>query len=162
MVGLAELALSGCSMSADHLHLYPNDSRLEDTIEAADNIGIRFFPTRGEIGIGDSDAGLPPDNLVEAEAYILEDGTHLVVIYHDPNPASMLKVGIAPCSPFSVSLELMRDAALLARDKGVFLHTHLAENEEDIAYALEKSVVVRDNMLKNLVGLEALFFALIA
>jgi cytosine/adenosine deaminase-related metal-dependent hydrolase len=138
MVGLAELALSGCSLSADHLYLYPNGVRLEDTIEAAQEIGLRFFPTRGAMSIGESDGGLPPDALVETEAWILEDCIRVVDAFHDPSPASMLRVGIAPCSPFSVSRDLMRDAALLARDKGVFLHTHLAENDEDIAYSLEK------------------------
>ena len=138
MVGLAELALSGCTMSTDHLYLYPNGSRLEDTIEAASNIGIRFYPTRGAMSIGESEGGLPPDSLVESEADILRDCIRVVDTFHDPTQGSMLRVGIAPCSPFSVSPELMRDTALLARDKGVFLHTHLAENDEDIAYSLEK------------------------
>ena len=137
MVGLAELALSGCSLSSDHLYLYPNGSRLEDTIDAAKEIGIRFFPTRGAMSIGESSGGLPPDSLVEKEKDILEDCIRVIDAFHDPNPSSMVRVGIAPCSPFSVSRDLMRDAALLARDKGVFLHTHLAENDEDIAYSLE-------------------------
>ena len=138
MVGLAELALSGCSMSSDHLYLYPNGSRLEDTIDAAHAVGLRFHPTRGSMSIGESDGGLPPDSLVEAEAAILDDSIRLIDAHHDGREGSMLRIGIAPCSPFSVSRELMRDAALLARDKGVMLHTHLAENDEDIAYSLEK------------------------
>lgn len=129
MVGLAKLALSGCSLSADHLYLYLNGVRLEDTIEAAQEISLRFFPTRGAMSIGESDGGLPPDALVEKETRILEDCIRVVDAFHDPSPTSMLRVGIAPCSPFSVSRDLMRDAAPLARDKGVFLHTHLAEND---------------------------------
>ncbi|MEP2030979.1 MAG: 8-oxoguanine deaminase [Paracoccaceae bacterium] len=138
MVGLAELALSGCTLSSDHLYLYPNGSRLEDTIEAAREIGLRFHPTRGAMSIGVSDGGLPPDALVEREADILDDCVRVIDVFHDASEGSMCRVGIAPCSPFSVSRELMRDAALLARDKEVMLHTHLAENDEDIAYSLEK------------------------
>ena len=137
-VGLAELALSGCTLSSDHLYMYPNGSRLEDTIHAAAEIGMRFQPTRGAMSIGESDGGLPPDALVEREAAILEDCIRVIDGFHDPSASSMCRVGIAPCSPFSVSRDLMRDAALLARDKGVMLHTHLAENDEDIAYSLAK------------------------
>ncbi|MBU2980763.1 8-oxoguanine deaminase [Lentibacter algarum] len=137
-VGLAELALSGCTMSSDHLYLYPNGARLDDTIEAAKTVGLRFHPTRGAMSIGESDGGLPPDSLVEREAAILEDCIRVIDAHHDAREGAMVRVGVAPCSPFSVSRELMRDAAILARDKGVMLHTHLAENEEDIAYSLEK------------------------
>ncbi|TDT77122.1 cytosine/adenosine deaminase-related metal-dependent hydrolase [Litoreibacter halocynthiae] len=136
--GLAELALSGCTMTSDHLYLFPNGSTLDDTIAAALEVGLRFHPTRGAMSIGESDGGLPPDTLVEAERSILEDSIRVVDRFHDPRPEAMVRVGLAPCSPFSVSRELMRDAALLARDKGVMLHTHLAENDEDIAYSLEK------------------------
>ena len=135
-LGLAELALSGCSMSSDHLYLFPNGSRLEDTIEAAGTVGIRFHPTRGAMSVGESAGGLPPDSLVEAEPAILEDMERVVDGFHDPSPGAMVRVGLAPCSPFSVSRGLMADAARLARDKGVMLHTHLAENEEDVAYSL--------------------------
>jgi cytosine/adenosine deaminase-related metal-dependent hydrolase len=135
-IGLAELALSGCTLSSDHLYLYPNGSRLEDTIHAAAEIGLRFQPTRGAMSIGESNGGLPPDTLVEDEAAILKDCIRVIDAFHDAGPGSMCRVGIAPCSPFSVSRDLMREAALLARDKGVMLHTHLAENEEDIAYSL--------------------------
>ena len=138
MTGLAELALSGCTMSSDHLYLFPNNSRLDDTVEAAHEVGLRFHPTRGAMSIGQSAGGLPPDSLVEHEAAILEDCIRVVDRFHDASAGSMLRIGIAPCSPFSVSRDLMRDAALLARDKGVMLHTHLAENDEDIAYSLEK------------------------
>ena len=134
-LGLAELALSGCSTSSDHLYLFPNGARLEDTIDAATSIGLRFHPTRGAMSIGESKGGLPPDTLVEEETAILNDCIRVIDAFHDPAPGAMLRVGVAPCSPFSVSRELMRDAALLARDKGVMLHTHLAENDEDIAYS---------------------------
>ena len=138
LVGLAELALSGCTLSSDHLYLFPNGARLEDTIDAAREIGLRFHPTRGAMSIGESDGGLPPDALVEGEGAILNDMARVVDAFHDPSEGAMVRVGLAPCSPFSVSRALMRDAALLARDKGVMLHTHLAENDEDIAYSLAK------------------------
>ncbi|MFK7870712.1 MAG: 8-oxoguanine deaminase [Roseobacter sp.] len=137
-VGLAELALSGCTLTSDHLYLFPNGSRLEDTIAAAETIGLRFHPTRGAMSIGASRGGLPPDTLVEREEDILTDCIRVIDRFHDSNPGSMCRVGVAPCSPFSVSDDLMRDAARLARDKGVMMHTHLAENDEDVAYSLEK------------------------
>lgn len=137
-VGLAELMLSGCTLTSDHLYLFPNGSTLDDTIHAAAEIGMRFHPTRGAMSIGESDGGLPPDRLVEREEDILNDAIRLVDRFHDASEGAMCRVGIAPCSPFSVSRDLMRDAAILARDKGVMLHTHLAENDEDIAYSLEK------------------------
>ncbi|MFQ3184170.1 MAG: cytosine/adenosine deaminase-related metal-dependent hydrolase [Alteromonas macleodii] len=137
-IGLAELALSGCTMTSDHLYMFPNGSRLDDTIAAADDVGLRFHPTRGAMSIGESDGGLPPDSLVENEAAILEDCIRVIDTFHDPSEGALIRVGVAPCSPFSVSRDLMRDAAILARDKGVMLHTHLAENTEDIAYSMEK------------------------
>lgn len=138
LVGLAELALSGCTQSSDHLYLFPGGSRLDDTIEAAREIGMRFHPTRGAMSIGETAGGLPPDSLVEREADILTDMARVVDRFHDPAEGAMVRVGLAPCSPFSVSRDLMREAALLARDKGVMLHTHLAENDEDVAYSLAK------------------------
>ena len=137
-IGLAELALSGCTLTSDHLYLYPNGSRLDDTIAAASEVGLRFHPTRGAMSIGESDGGLPPDSLVEDEAAILEDCIRVIDAHHDASVGAMVRVGVAPCSPFSVSRDLMRDAAILARDKGVMLHTHLAENDEDIAYSEAK------------------------
>ncbi|WP_171212276.1 8-oxoguanine deaminase [Ruegeria sp. HKCCA5426] len=134
-IGLAELALSGCTLSSDHLYLYPNGAKLDDTIAAAAEVGMRFHPTRGAMSIGESEGGLPPDSLVEAEPAILEDMIRVVDTFHDPSDGAMCRVGLAPCSPFSVSRDLMRDSAVLARDKGVMLHTHLAENDEDIAYS---------------------------
>ncbi len=138
LTGLAELALSGCSTTSDHLYLFPNGARLDDTIEAAADIGLRFHPTRGSMSIGRSRGGLPPDDLVEDEDAILKDSLRLIETFHDPDPGAMCRVGLAPCSPFSVTQDLMRASAELARDKGVRLHTHLAENEEDIAYSLEQ------------------------
>jgi cytosine/adenosine deaminase-related metal-dependent hydrolase len=137
-VGLAELALSGCTLTSDHLYLFPNGARLDDTIAAAEAVGLRFHPTRGAMSIGESLGGLPPDSLVEREVAILDDMIRVVDQFHDPKPGAMVQVGLAPCSPFSVSRELMRDSALLARDKGVMLHTHLAENDEDVAYSLAR------------------------
>jgi len=137
-LGLAELALTGCSLTSDHLYLYPNGARLDDTIAAAQEVGLRFHPTRGAMSIGESAGGLPPDALVEREGAILEDMVRVVDAFHDPRPGAMVRVGLAPCSPFSVTRDLMRQTAILARDKGVMLHTHLAENDEDVAYSLEK------------------------
>jgi cytosine/adenosine deaminase-related metal-dependent hydrolase len=137
LVALAELALSGCTCSSDHLYIFPNGARLDDEIEAAREIGVRLHAGRGAMSIGESNGGLPPDSLVEPEDDILADCLRVIQAYHDPNPGAMIRVAVAPCSPFSVSRELMRDAALLARDQGVMLHTHLAENDDDIAYSLE-------------------------
>ena len=138
LAGLAELALSGCSLTSDHLYLFPNGARLDDTIEAARQVGLRFHATRGSMSIGESAGGLPPDTLVERERDILDDCIRVIDRFHDSGDGAMVRVGLAPCSPFSVSRDLMRETALLARDKGVMLHTHLAENDEDIAYSLEK------------------------
>ncbi|MDF0599879.1 8-oxoguanine deaminase [Psychromarinibacter sp. C21-152] len=137
LTGLAELALSGCTLTSDHLYLFPNGARLDDTIAAAEEIGLRFHPTRGAMSIGERLGGLPPESLVEMEPNILADMIRVVDAFHDPAPGAMVRVGLAPCSPFSVSRELMRDTALLARDKHVMLHTHLAENDEDVAYSEE-------------------------
>lgn len=136
--GLVELALSGCTLTSDHLYLYPNGARLDDTIAAASEVGLRFHATRGAMSIGESAGGLPPDALVEDENAILQDCIRVIDRFHDPSPGAMIRVGVAPCSPFSVSRDLMREAAILARSKGVMMHTHLAENDEDIAYSLEK------------------------
>jgi cytosine/adenosine deaminase-related metal-dependent hydrolase len=135
---MAELLLSGCTTSSDHLYLFPNGTRLDDTIEAARAIGMRFHAARGAMSVGESKGGLPPDAVVEDEAAILADTQRLIGRWHDPARHAMTRIVVAPCSPFSVSRELMRDAALLAREKGVSLHTHLAENDNDIAYTREK------------------------
>jgi 8-oxoguanine deaminase len=135
---MAELLLSGCTTSSDHLYLYPNGSRLDGCIEAAQEIGMRFHAARGAMSVGESAGGLPPDSLVESEPTILRDMQRLAETHHDASDCSMCRIVLAPCSPFSVSTDLMKDAALLARQLGVSLHTHLAENDDDIAYSLEK------------------------
>ena len=137
-IGLAELALSGCTTSSDHHYVYPGAVTLDDTVHAAATVGLRFHATRGSMSIGESAGGLPPDALVQDERTILNDTARVIDAFHDPSPGSMCRVGVAPCSPFSVSRDLMRDAAILARDKGVRLHTHLAENDEDVAFSLER------------------------
>ncbi|KMO36056.1 8-oxoguanine deaminase [Methylobacterium aquaticum] len=135
---MAELILSGCTTSSDHLYLYPNGCRLDDSIEAADAIGLRFHAARGAMSVGESAGGLPPDALVEDEAAILADARRLIETWHDPAPYAMRRIVVAPCSPFSVSPGLMRDAAALARSYGVSLHTHLAENQDDVTYSRER------------------------
>jgi 8-oxoguanine deaminase len=137
-VAMAELLLSGCTTSSDHLYLYPNGVRLEDSIEAAQTMGMRFVATRGSMSVGQRDGGLPPDHLVENEAHILRDSQRLIEAWHDPAPGAMVQIALAPCSPFSVSQDLMRESAALARayrGQGVRLHTHLAENDHDLAYS---------------------------
>ncbi len=131
-LGLAELMLSGATTVADHLYLFPNDARLDDEIRAARELGVRFHPTRGSMSLGQSQGGLPPDNLCENEAAILADCERVIAEFHDPEPLSMLRIGLAPCSPFSVTPQLMRDSAELARrHPGVRLHTHLAETIDE-------------------------------
>ncbi len=137
-VAMAELMLSGCTTSSDHLYLYPNGCRLDDSIEAADEIGLRFHAARGAMSLGESAGGLPPDALVEDEAAILADTRRLIETWHDPARYAMRRIVVAPCSPFSVGEGLMRDAAALARSYGVCLHTHLAENQDDVAYSRER------------------------
>jgi len=140
-VAMAELLLSGCTTSSDHLYLYPNGVRLEDSIEGAQTIGMRFLATRGSMSVGQSAGGLPPDRVVEREDAILQDSQRLVETWHSAAHGAMLQVALAPCSPFSVSPALMKESAALARSfkgLGVRLHTHLAENDHDIAYSREK------------------------
>ena len=135
---MAELLLSGCTTSSDHLYIYPNGVRLDDSIEAAAQIGMRFHAARGSMSVGESAGGLPPDRVVESEPAILKETQRLIERWHNPGPFAMQRIVVAPCSPFSVSRELMRDAAVLAREHGVSLHTHLAENDNDIAYTRER------------------------
>jgi cytosine/adenosine deaminase-related metal-dependent hydrolase len=135
---MAELLLSGCTTSSDHLYIYPNGVRLDDSIEAAHTMGMRFTATRGSMSVGQSQGGLPPDSVVEQEPAILKETQRLIERWHDARFGSMTHVAVAPCSPFSVSQDLMRESAKLARAHGVRLHTHLAENDHDIAYTKEK------------------------
>jgi len=137
-VAMAELLLSGCTTSSDHLYIYPNGVRLDDSIEAAAGIGMRFVATRGSMSVGASQGGLPPDGVVEREDAILADTRRLIERHHDASHGAMVNVAVAPCSPFSVSRDLMRESAVLARAYGARLHTHLAENDHDIAYSREK------------------------
>lgn len=138
LTAMAELMLSGCTTSSDHLYIYPNGCRLDDSIEAAHKIGMRFHAARGSMSVGQSKGGLPPDRVVEDERAILHDTQRLIETYHDAGRYAMQRIVVAPCSPFSVSRELMRESATLARSYGVSLHTHLAENANDIAYSREK------------------------
>jgi cytosine/adenosine deaminase-related metal-dependent hydrolase len=138
-IALAELLLSGATTVADHLYLYPNGCRLDDSIVAAQEMGIRFHPTRGSMSVGESAGGLPPDSLVEKETDILLESQRLIDTWHDPEHGAMLRMGLAPCSPFSVSGDLMRESARLARSyKHVGLHTHLAETLDEDRYCVEK------------------------
>ncbi len=136
LTGLAELMLSGCTTSSDHLYIYPNDCRIDDEIRAAREIGIRFHATRGAMSLGESQGGLPPDKATEREPDILRDSLRAIETYHNPGRHAMLRIGLAPCSPFSVTTDLMRECAALARSHGVMLHTHLAETHDEDAYCL--------------------------
>ncbi|MFM7024899.1 MAG: 8-oxoguanine deaminase, partial [Limnohabitans sp.] len=137
-VAMAELLLSGCTTSSDHLYIFPNGIRLDDSIEAARQIGMRFVATRGSMSVGQSQGGLPPDRVVEREDDILRETQRLIEAHHDATHGAMTQVAVAPCSPFSVSRELMKTSAELARHYRVRLHTHLAENDHDVAYSREK------------------------
>ena len=137
-VAMAELLMSGCTTSSDHLYIYPNGVRLDDSIEAAAQIGMRFTASRGSMSVGQTQGGLPPDSVVEKEDAILKDTQRLIETWHDASHGAMLQIAVAPCSPFSVSRDLMRQSALLARSYNTRLHTHLAENDHDLAYSREK------------------------
>ena len=140
LVGMAELMLSGCATTADHHYVFPQgqDNLIDVEIEAARRIGMRFHPTRGSMSVGASQGGLPPDSVVQPEEKILADCERLIGKYHDPAPGAMLRIALAPCSPFSVSPQLMRDSAQLARRHGVRLHTHLAETRDEEDYCLRR------------------------
>jgi len=138
-LGLAELALTGCTTSTDHLYILPNDSTHDAEIEAARELGIRFHATRGSMSLGRSQGGLPPDHVVEDEDHILKDSQRVIEAYHDPEPYAMTRIALAPCSPFSVTADLMRETTKLARAyKNVMLHTHVAETEDEQDFTLEK------------------------
>jgi cytosine/adenosine deaminase-related metal-dependent hydrolase len=139
-VGLAELALSGCSTTTDHHYVFPQGvtGLLEAEIEAARQIGLRFHPCRGSMDLGVSHGGLPPDEIVEDLDEVLADTQRQIRRYHDPQPGAMLRIAVGPCSPFSVSGRLMRESAALAREHGVRLHTHIAETRDEEAYCRQK------------------------
>ncbi|MCP4362352.1 MAG: 8-oxoguanine deaminase [Chloroflexi bacterium] len=137
LVGMAELILSGCTTASDHLYLFPNGSKLDDEIRAAQELGFRFHAARGSMSLGESDGGLPPDSVVESEEAILQDSRRVIEQFHDPEPFAMTRVVVAPCSPFSVTADLMRESARLARAYGVTLHTHLAETKDEEDFCLE-------------------------
>jgi 8-oxoguanine deaminase len=135
---LAELALSGCTTASDHLYLFPNGSKLDDEIEGARQVGLRLQASRGSMSLGQSQGGLPPDSVVDSEEAILKDSQRLIQRYHDAKPGAMVQIVLAPCSPFSVTGELMRQSAALARQYGIHLHTHLAETQDEEAFCLQK------------------------
>ncbi|MCJ7534326.1 MAG: 8-oxoguanine deaminase [Anaerolineales bacterium] len=137
ITALAELSLSGCTTASDHLYIFPNGSRLDDQIQAGLDIGVRLHASRGSMSRGESQGGLPPDSVVEEEDFILKDSQRLIEQYHDPNPGSMTQVVLAPCSPFSITGDLMMASASLAREYGVQLHTHLAETEDEEQFCIE-------------------------
>jgi 8-oxoguanine deaminase len=135
---LAELALSGCTTASDHLYLFPNGSSLDDEIAAAQEIGLRLQASRGSMSLGASQGGLPPDSVVDSEDSILKDSQRLIEEYHDAKTGAMVQIVLAPCSPFSVTTDLMKQSAKLAREYGVYLHTHLAETEDEEQFCLQK------------------------
>lgn len=134
---LSELALSGCTTASDHLYLFPNGSRLDDEIAAASEIGLRLHASRGSMSLSEKDGGLPPDSVVDSEDSILKDSQRLIQKYHDPKPGAMTQIVLAPCSPFSVTTDLMKESAKLAREYGVHLHTHLAETEDEEQFCMQ-------------------------
>lgn len=135
-LAIAELMRSGCTTASDHTYLWPNGARLDDQIQAATELGFRFHAARGSMSVGESQGGLPPDNVVEEEAAILTDTRRVIEAYHDAERYSMLRVAVAPCSPFSVSQDLMRESVALARSYGVHAHTHLAETKDEEEYCV--------------------------
>jgi cytosine/adenosine deaminase-related metal-dependent hydrolase len=138
LTGMAELMLSGCTTASDHLYIYPNDCTIDDEIRAAREIGLRFHATRGSMSLGESQGGLPPDKATEDEAFILRASRDAIERHHDAGRGAMVRIALAPCSPFSVTPDLMRESARLARAYGVRLHTHLAETRDEEAFCLSQ------------------------
>jgi 8-oxoguanine deaminase len=134
---LSELALSGCTTASDHLYLYPNASKLDDEIAAALEVGLRLQASRGSMSLGESKGGLPPDSVVDSEENILKDSQRLIEQYHDAKSGAVTQIVLAPCSPFSVTSNLMKQSAKLAREYGVHLHTHLAETEDEEQFCMQ-------------------------
>lgn len=137
-IAIAELMLSGCTTTSDHTYVWPNGARLDDQIEAAVATGVRFHAARGSLSVGESQGGLPPDSIVEDEGAILRDSRRLIEQYHDTRRGAMLRIVLAPCSPFSVSRDLMRESVAMARAYGVHAHTHLAETRDEDAYCVQR------------------------
>ena len=140
-IACSELLLSGATTTTDHCYLYPRDGGniLAADIEGAQRAGIRFHPTRGSMSLSKKDGGLPPDSVVQSEDEILDDCRRMIERYHDPEPFAMLRIALAPCSPFSVTADLMRESVRLAEETGVLLHTHLAETHDEEAYCLRRT-----------------------
>lgn len=138
-IGMAEMLLTGCTTTTDHLYLYPNDCTIDAEIKAAQDLGMRFQPTRGSMSLGRSKGGLPPDHVVQEEDAILQDCQRAIEQFHDPRPYSMVRIGLAPCSPFSVTTDLMIEAAKLARTyDNVLLHTHVAETKDEEQFCIDR------------------------
>ena len=135
-IGLAELALGGCTTTSDHLYVHPCAGLIDAEIAAAREVGLRFHPTRGSMSLSADDGGLPPRNVVQTDDEILADSERLIARYHDPAPGAMCRIALGPCSPFSVTPELMRESAALAARHGVRLHTHLDEDRDETAFCL--------------------------
>ena len=138
LIGLAELALSGCTTVFDHSYVFKSGNNVDCQIQAAKELGVRFHASRGSMSLGQSQGGLPPDDCVEDEKFILQDSERVIKTYHDPSIGSMTQVALAPCSPFSVTISLLRDSAAMARQYKVKLHTHLCETRDEERYTLER------------------------
>lgn len=136
-VGMAELALGGCTTTADHMYVHPKPGLVDAAIAAAQEFGMRFHPVRGSMNLGDAAGGLPPEAIIETQAQILADCRRLVEAHHDPSPQSMVQIAFGPCSVYTVTPELMRETAALADELNVRLHTHLAEDPLDVDFCID-------------------------
>lgn len=141
MVGLGELLRTGCTLTSDHHYVFPTNqpgTLIDDQIRAAKDIGIRFHATRGSMSLGKDQGGLPPMSVVQSDTVILEDSQRLIDTYHNPNDFAMTRIALAPCSPFSVTTDLMKETSKLARMNKVMMHTHLAETLDEEKFCIEK------------------------